>query len=78
VIFARGDWDGSLPPALKERALLVRDFAEPVTATAVRAALAAGEWPVGSVPDAVLSYIAAHRLYGCRGSPPVAGPRREA
>jgi nicotinate-nucleotide adenylyltransferase len=78
VIFARGDWDGGLPPALSGRAHLVRDFAEPVTATAVRAALAAGEWPAGSVPAPVLGYIATHRLYGCRGTPPVAGPRREA
>jgi nicotinate-nucleotide adenylyltransferase len=78
LIFARGDWDGNLPPALTGCAHLVRDFAEPATATGVRAALAAGEWPVASVPASILAYIAAHRLYGCRGSPPAARPRGEA
>lgn len=35
-----------------------------VSSTAVRAALAAGACPRGVVPDAVLAYIAAQRLYG--------------
>jgi nicotinate-nucleotide adenylyltransferase len=36
----------------------------PVSATALRAALARGERPAELVPPAVLNYIEAHRLYG--------------
>ncbi|MFO7607740.1 MAG: nicotinate (nicotinamide) nucleotide adenylyltransferase [Candidatus Krumholzibacteriia bacterium] len=47
-----------------ERVLLVDDFDEPVSSTAIRAMLAAGKLPVDALPAAVASRIRAGGLYG--------------
>ena len=65
IVFARGDWAGDLPEALASRATVVRDFEVPISATAVRAELAAGRWPEVEVPGPVMDYIARCGLYGC-------------
>jgi nicotinate-nucleotide adenylyltransferase len=64
VVFARPGCPQELPAEIAARAHLVSDFAVPVSATQVRAALTAGRQPVEMVPAAVLAYIAAHTLYG--------------
>ena len=67
LVFARPGSRTTLPPELAGRAVVVSDFAVPVSATEVRANLAAGKWPADQVPAPVLAYIAAHGLYGWEG-----------
>lgn len=54
----------ALPDAPAGAVVFFRMPAVPVSATAVRAQLAAGQRPVGVVLPAVLEYIETHRLYG--------------
>ncbi len=75
IVLARGDWNGQLPPDLAGRTHVVPDFSVAISATAVRAALAAGEWPQAWLPAPVLAYIAAHGLYGAQ--PPRVAASRE-
>ena len=62
LIFPRGG-EPRLSAALAGRAEVVHGFAAPVSATTVRALLAAGGRPDELVPAAVLDYIEAHGLY---------------
>ncbi len=82
VVFARGDADLAPPGDLPARILPVRDFAVPVSASAVRRDLARGRQPRGRVPDAVLDYIAERGLYrpgggAGAGGAPAAGGRKD-
>ncbi len=63
VVFPRGPGPVTVPPELSARTRVVADFAQPVSSTAVRAALAAGQRPLALVPGAVLDYVDAHGLY---------------
>ncbi len=64
LVFARGDWDGALPPLVAGRATVVRDFAHPASATDIRRDLARGHVPRDVLPPSVADYIVAHALYG--------------
>jgi nicotinate-nucleotide adenylyltransferase len=64
IVFARQGWPAALGAELGCRVRIVGDFAVPVSASAVRAELAAGRWPRAWLPSAVLSYIDEHGLYG--------------
>lgn len=63
LVFPRAGTPPDLPPAAAARATVVDGFAAPVSATEVRAQLAAGRLPRDLVPAAVLDYIVAQRLY---------------
>jgi nicotinate-nucleotide adenylyltransferase len=77
LVFPRGG-EAALPPALAGRAEVVTGFADPVSATEVRALLAAGARPVDLLPAAVLDYIEARGLYRAAGRPAVPPPGGEA
>lgn len=67
LIVGRAGWDGSLPPLLAARPVVVlADFAHPASATAVRRDLAAGRVPRDLLPAAVADHILAAGLYGVR------------
>jgi len=66
LVVPRGD---APLPRPGEGALVLADFAVPVSSTAVRAALARGELPRDDLPPPVTDYIVRHGLYGLRGSP---------
>ena len=64
LVLARGDWDGTLPPLARGRAVTVTDFDVPVSSTAVREALRAGRVPRDLLPGVVADLIEAEGLYG--------------
>ena len=53
-----------LSPGQRARVHRLEGVAEPISATAVRAALRAGQDGAGLLPEPVLAYIRQHRLYG--------------
>jgi nicotinate-nucleotide adenylyltransferase len=67
LVFARSRCADPLPAVIAKRAQLVEDFQVPISSTAVRARLAAGERPVDWVSTPVLDYIREHGLYGVEG-----------
>ncbi len=78
LVFPRGAAPLTVPPGLAGRALIVEGFFSPVSATAVRATVAAGGRPGKLVPQAVLDYIVAHGLYRRGGGGRASAPGREA
>ncbi len=64
LVVPRGGADLTLPDQLRDNAVIVRDFAHPATATAVRSALAKQELSRADLPPAIADVIATERLYG--------------
>ncbi len=66
VVMPRAGAAAAAVPAgfARERFLLVDDFDEPVSSTAIRAMLAAGRLPAAGLPAAVAARIRARGLYG--------------
>jgi nicotinate-nucleotide adenylyltransferase len=69
VVFARPGSPLALPPEMVGRVLTVPDLAVPVSATEVRALVAAGGDPADLVPPAVRDYIVSHGLYRTPATP---------
>ncbi|MBU0741688.1 nicotinate (nicotinamide) nucleotide adenylyltransferase [bacterium] len=64
VVFPRPGIDPD-PASSTPRVTLLEDFLVPVTSTAIRRRIAAGESVTHLLPGRVLDYIRLHGLYGC-------------
>ncbi len=67
LVYPRGDWQGTLPVELSDRAVVAAGFSSPASSTAVRRELHGGRLPGDALPDGVGEYIIAHGLYGFGG-----------